>query len=107
MYNSGRSFRNLATAIRYTKTQSATGAKKEVEETIRDFRFCRQTYKESQARIGKEDAMTGLMIIQCRYSTVTASMTHYRYKGNLYRIDSKDLNEADRSYTINATLVNE
>ena len=107
MYNSGRSFRNLATAIKFTKTQSATGAKKEVEQEIKTFRFCRQTYKESQARIGKEDAMTGLMIIQCRYSTTTEAMTHYRYKGDLYRIDSKIMDEADRSYTINATLVNE
>ena len=107
MYQTGRSFRNLATAIKFTKTQSATGAKKEVEEIIRNFRFIRQTYKESQARIGKEDAMTGLMIIQCRYSTVTKDMTHYRYKGDLYRIDSKVMDEADRSYTINATLVNE
>jgi len=100
--------RHQATAIVQTVTKSSvTGAPKKTNTIKGIFRFFRQTHKEQSALLGKEEATKGIIVMQCRRGPFTEAMTHFKYDGNLYRIEQKLPDELHNTYDITATLVNE
>lgn len=98
--------RSTATAIRIRRRQTATGATRTEEEVLGEFRFFRMTKKEQAATLGKEDAERGTMMMLARMSPATDGMTHYRYRGALYKAKKYD-RPAEHALEITGTLVNE
>lgn len=104
----GQLSRLQAVAVTMTESVSKiTGARSVSEEEGKTFHFFRQTFKEQAALLGKDEAQKGVMVLQVRKSPTTRSMTHFRFEGQLYRIDSKIPDVGSCRYNITATLVNE